>query len=302
MTYYTPLSIHDGYGNVHINRFRVCVKPTLERNQINWVGARMISRMPYYMDSNTASVQLGDYAWGNNNTLKFRGVAKLRPFNMLITLPIGGIAIPIPQKIRDWVMPDIHTDNVGVVATQDTGLTVQTLKREFEDEDDKKIRTAIETLVDTGVFIGGPAIRKLASKISKYLGDYAVDYNQHHFLAGRRAFRIDVGSSFGYKDDRLVVETSAIERFSNGVFASSELAMGSIPDVVREVWGQMLTKFCVVNKLVPITGEQPPLGWLAWRDAVHYIQAEVFPSVEKIQSYDQFRYINSEHRQILEAT
>jgi hypothetical protein len=302
MTNFTPLSIHNGYGNVHINRFRISVRAPLKQNQINWVGARILNRMPYFMDSSTASVEFGDYPWMNNNSLKFRGVARIQPFSVPIKIPILGIPveIPVPDVIRDWMMPDVHTDSVGMVALQDTGMTVQTLKREFEDKDDKAIRAAVTTLLTSVGALGGPLGEMGAKQASKHLGDIAVYYNQHHFLAGRRAFRFDVGSSFGYGDDRLIFETVAIERFSSILFASSQLAMGSIPALVRDVWGQMLMKFCAVYGLTVITDKVPPTGWSTWQGKVHYLQMEVSPSVADIRSNSQFWTMNEEHREILE--
>ncbi len=299
MTDFSPLSIHNGYGNVHINRFRVCVKATLNAQQIAAIGASIMENMPNYMAKNTASVQVGDHSWNSYDTLKFRGVARIQPFNVPGPIPGIPISIPVPQKIRDWMMPDVHTDSVGAVVKHATGFTVQTLKREFEDSDDEAIRTAIKTLVKSAA-LAVPIILPFASKIAKALGDIAVDYNQHHFLAGRRGFRFDVGSSFGYRDGRLVFETSAIERFSSIVFAGSQLAMGSIPKLVQEVWGQMLTQFCAKHGLTPITGEQPMAGWTLWGGKVHCMQTEVAPSVAAIQSNTHFNWINAEHKQILE--
>jgi hypothetical protein len=300
MANYSALSIHNGYGNVHINRFRICVKPTLDAARIATIGGGLIQHMPTYMAKNTASVQVGDHSWNSYDTLKFRGVARIRPFSVPITVPVLGIPIqiPVPKQIRDWMMPDIHTDSVGAVVQHATGFTVQTLKREFEDGDDKAIRKAIALLAASAAIV--PVAAVSIPMIVTALGNIAVYYNQHHFLAGRRGFRFDVGSSFGYGDGRLVFETSAIERFSSVVFAGSQLAMGSIPKLVQEVWGQMLERFCATHGLVPITGEQPQPGWTLWGGKVHCLQTEVAPSVDEIRSHPHFSYINAEHKQILE--
>jgi hypothetical protein len=274
MTHFTPLPRDNGYGNIHINRFRICVKPTLSPAQIATIGRDLPAGMLKYMNSNTASVKVGSNAWNGHDTLKFRGVAKLKPFREITAL--------VPDKVLDWAMPDIHTDSVGIVSKSADGFTVQTLKRDFEDADDATIRTAVSMLVNgvtTGSMISPvvlaaiAVLRALGGK--KYLQDLAVFYNQHHFLAGRRSFRFDIGSTFGYKDDRLVFETAAVERFSNKIFAQSEIAMGDMSVILRAVWGEMLTQFCKVHGLKPIT-EKPQAGWSVWPgSSVHYQQFEL---------------------------
>jgi len=302
MTDFTQLSIHNGYGNVHMNRFRICVHAPRGRGAIQAIAADLLANMPRYMAASSASVQFSNRTWNGNATLRFRGVARIRPFNVIVQLPIPGIPIPVPvpKKIRDWMAPDIHTDSVGLVARYASGFTVQTLKREFEDENDAQIRKAIAALGSV-VAISIPGIGPVAAPlVVKALGDVAVHYNQHHFLAGRRSFRFDVGSSFGYGDGRAVFETVAIERFSSAAFAGSEIAMGSIPAMVKQVWGEMLTKFCATHGLQPIEGEQPGNGWTRWGTAVHCMQTEVPPSVAEIQSNVHYPTMNAEHPRILE--
>jgi hypothetical protein len=310
MTDFTPLSIYKGYGKVHVNRFRICMRPSLKPSQIASIGAMLMENMPNYMNAHTASVKIGSKGWNGHNTLKFRGVASVRPFSLISTIALPGVPIPIPvpAKIRDWMIPDIHTDSVGAVAKHATGFTAQTLKREFEDEDDKKIRAMIETLADSVGMASGAVAGPfgmltgllLGTAVSKVLGDIAVNYNHLHFLAGRRAFRFDVGSAFGYKDDRLVFETAAIECFSDKVFADSQIVMGSIPKIVREVWGEMVTRVCAVHGLTPIIGERPPLGWSTWSGAVHYTQTETVPIAATIQAHAQFKSMTAEHQNLLE--
>lgn len=301
MTDFTPLSIHDGYGSVHLNRFRISVRAPRDSGQIASIGRALMGNMPRYMAASTASAQLSDRTWNGQPTLRFRGVARIRPFSVITTLPIPGIPIPIPvpARIRDWMAPDLHTDCVGLVVQHGTGFTVQTLKRRFEDEDDATIRSAVLGVVAAAAALL-PVAAPLVPIVARKLADIAVDINQHHFLAGRRGFRFDVGSSFGYRDGRVVFETVAIERFSHAAFAHSQLAVGSIPDMVREVWGEMLTRFCKHHGLTPITGEAPGVGWSRWGDAVHCMQTEVPPSVAAIQSNVHVPTMQAEHQQLLE--
>ncbi len=301
MSDFTSISIHNGYGNVHMNRFRICVRPPRDRSQIAAIGGSLMANMPRYMAANTASVQWSDRTWNGSGTLRFRGVARIRPFNVYVTIPVAGIPIPVPvpERVRDWMMPDLHTDCVGLVTKHGTGFTVQTLKREFEDDNDKQIRQAAGALASIlAALVPGGGL--LVAIIARKLADIAVYYNQCHFLAGRRAFRFDVGSSFGYRDDRCVFETVAIERFSSQVIAGSEIAMGSIPAIVKQVWGEMLTQFVRHHGLTPIVDEPPGNGWSRWGKAVHCMQTEVFPSVAEIRGNVHFGTMSAEHRDILE--
>lgn len=297
---YTSLSIHGGYGNVHMNRFRICVKPPRNRNDVATIGSNLLVNMGRYMAATSASVQFGDYNWGQDPTLKFRGVARLRPFSVPVQVPIGGIPIwiPVPKAVRDWMAPDVHTDSVGVVARHGTGFTVQTLKREYEDSDDATIRAAIKTLVMSGAIVV-PAAIPAASMLADALGGLAVHYNQHHFLAGRRGFRFDWGMNFGYRDDRCVFETVAIERFSSAVFQGSVIAMGDVESLVRDVWVEMLTRFCTLHRLEVIRGERPGTGWFKSGE-VHCMQTEVADRVTAIEGSAHFNTMKAEHQQILE--
>lgn len=231
---YSPLSIHNGYGNVHMNRFRICVKPPSDRKLVATIGNNLLWNMPSYMAASSASVKFGDHRWSDQPTLEFRGVARLRPFSVPVQIPLPGgivVPVPVPQRVRDWMAPDVHTDSVGLVAKHGTGFTVQTLKRNYENRDDATIRAAILALVTSGAVALPPAI-PAASVLASGLGSVAVYYNQHHFLAGRRGFRFDWGMHFGYRDDRCVMETVAIERFSSLVFAGSVVAMGDVESLV----------------------------------------------------------------------
>jgi hypothetical protein len=114
---FSPLPIHSGVGEVHINRFRVVVRPTRTAGGMQEIAANLWRSFPDYLTNhNTASVERTARMYNGWPTLKFRGVARIRPFS--IPIVIGGvpIAIPVPAPVRDWMMPDLHTDWVGVVA------------------------------------------------------------------------------------------------------------------------------------------------------------------------------------------
>jgi hypothetical protein len=298
---YRALSIHDGYGRVHMNRFRICVKPPSDRNRVATIGRELFWKMANYLDPNTASVQLGDHAWNNHATLKFRGVARIRSFSVPVHVPpLPVVLVPVPAVVRDALAPDMHTDSVGVLVRHETGFTVQTLKREYEDDDDKAIRSAVWAAAQAGALALPAGLGRLsADMIAKLLGDLFVDANQHHFLAGRRGFRFDWGQHFGYPDDRVVFETVAIERFSTRVFANAVIGMGSVETLVRNVWVDTLNRFCAVNRLEVIRNEQPGPGWQR-SGHVHCMQTDVADRVTDIVGNGHYPTMKDEHQQILE--
>lgn len=88
-----------------------------------------------------------------------------------------------------------------------------------------------------------------------------------HFLAGRRSWRLDDGKSFEVDGDVLVLETTAVERFSHNAFALADTVLGleaSVPDV----WTAMLNNFVRLRKLVRVPQSLRP-GWKT-RDGIDY--------------------------------
>lgn len=293
-TYYKVQNIRDGYGETHINRFRICARPITESQRIT-IGRNIAVNLPQYMDPASASVKLGDYKWANDRqTLKFRGITRIRPFSVPITGPImGPVSMQVPASIRDWMMPDAHTDSVGVIHQDNCSCVVQTLKREYQDGDDAIIRAAA-----LGLTIVPPNPILIAA--GQVLASIPIDINQHHFLAGRRAWRFDLGSVFGYSDDRVVMETAAIERYSLPVFEkSSEMLMGPIEPTVQKIWSGMVERFCQVHSLQPIPGEPPSPGWTKYNAVVQYVQQRV-PFVDAARSYTFYPEMNKLHKYILD--
>jgi hypothetical protein len=185
---------------------------------------------------------------------------------------------------------------VGVVAKNRTGFTVQTLKRNYEDNDDKTIRNAVGAIKWLSIAGGVPAIGQLTNA----LANLAVFINQHHFLSGRRAFRVDWGKEFDYTDDRVVFETVALERFTNQVFAKSTVAMGDDKTIIRRVWVGMLNRFAKVHGFTVIN-EAPRSGWKV-ETGVHYIQQNVaYNQGAAIAAHPQYPNMSEEHTDLLPA-
>ncbi|WP_419808733.1 hypothetical protein [Sphingomonas sp.] len=260
MADFIDLKVGTGVGPVHLNRFRTVIEPTPGRAMPS--GRDLAAGMPGFMDARTASVVVdAGHVWAGESTLLFRGVARVRPFAVLPIIPIppgllpvpDGWGIPVPAQIRDWMMPDIHTDSVGYAAPpKSDAFTVQTLKRLFKTGDDHTIEVLIETTVLgmlgsyllTNPVTAGLAPMLLIPSVRKAIAgplvDYAVDINQHHFLAGRRSFRMGTAADYGLPGSNWVFETAAVERYSHEVFRkTTDIVMGGAAATVTPVWLQM---------------------------------------------------------------
>lgn len=257
---FTELPIYNGVGVVHMNRTRTVIQPRPGAAMPN--GYAIANGLPGLMDPHTATVFV-DHAhhWNNEATLCFRGVARFRPFALLQVIPLpawvpvpeGWGGIPVPEQIRDWIIPDLHTDSVGHVYTPKAHeITVQTLKREYRTADDETIDMMVTTVVVStlaAVLAANPATAALAPllaipRVRSYVAGWfvaqAVTLNQYHFLAGRRSFRMGAAREFGLPGDHWVFETAAAEAYSHLVFQKvTDYAMGGAPAAVTPVWVEM---------------------------------------------------------------
>ena len=103
-----------------------------------------------------------------------------------------------------------------------------------------------------------------------------VQINRMHFLAGRRSWRIDDGKNFEVEGDVMVLETTAVERFSHQRYDQADGILG-LEEALPPIWITMLVNFVRMNKLVPVPQPQRP-GW-AKRDGFDYY-------VNSFASYD----------------
>ena len=241
MADFEELPLQAGVGVVHVNRFRVVVRAPADSGAYQRIAASLFNNFPTYLDNiSTASVTHSPKLFNGEQTLKFRGVARIRPFRVLP--PALPVPIPVPRSLRDWMMPDLHTDYVGLAQRNgQNGFTVQTLRRGFVEDDDVKIVAPIAVLCA----VGGVAGAALAA----VLVPLALSINRMHFLAGRRAWRFDTARAFGYDNDDWVMETAAIERFSNWAVVGSQLAVGDFQTLVKDIWVTFLRQFLTAHGL-----------------------------------------------------
>lgn len=263
---FTPLPIYPDTSGIgltrqyiptkyHMNRFRICVAPGPAANAAGMaaIGANLLTNMPNYMNPHTAKVALQPRQWAGQQTLRFVGVARFRPFSVPIYDPIHNRwwKVPVSEKIRDWMIPDVHPDVVGVQVKTANSFTALTLKRNYWESSDVIIKAAaLALLAGAEAYTGWiPIINLAEAAIEEIAAAYVIWVNQHHFLAGRRSFKFDQGVSFGYTDGRYVFETAAMERFSLLPYTASQLAAGDAEDIVRPVWVEMVQQFAAYHNL-----------------------------------------------------
>src|SRR5262249_52508412 len=147
-----------------------------------------------------------------------------------------------------------HTDWVAIINQNAVSFTVQTLKREFLDlkEDIEVSLPFSEPMRVPGGLVGAGA---------------AVHYNRMHFLAGRRAWRIDNGSVFGLSNGVIVLETAAVERLSAHVFRMADVVIG-LEKRVPDIWLAFLNNFVNKNGLKPVD-QTPKPRWKKESGAMH---------------------------------
>lgn len=256
------------------------------------IGANLLANMPAYMHPHTASVTVEPRQWNGQPTLRFIGVARLKPFSVpLLYDPIHNrwITVPVSERLRDLAIPDIHPDVVGVVAKTATSFTAQTLKRNYLDTSDLTIKgLALTALAGAEAFTSWiPLLNVAEAVIEEIAAAYVIWANQHHFLAGRRSFRFDHGAAFGYTDSRYVFETAAMERFSLPVYEASQGMMGSAEDMVRPVWVEMVRRFAEHHGL-RVIADTPHRGhWHTDKNtAVSFMQRSFFDYNAMIGSGD----------------
>jgi hypothetical protein len=235
---FTSLWVYDGVGDYHFNRFRVVFEcPPSETKQS--LADDFVARFPYYLTSQYANVRKGERNFGVIPTLHFHG---FKIVNMpVLPGPAGGASANV-----DIARP--HTDWVGQIDKNDgLGFTAQTLKREFVDLSEDLMTLPVDLVTLDTV----PAVR----------------INRMHFLAGRRSWRIDDGKSFEVDGDVLVLETTAVERFSHEAYVIADTVIG-LESAIPDVWISLLNNFVNMRGLVRVP-QRPRPGWRN-KDGVDY--------------------------------
>jgi hypothetical protein len=249
MADFTALAIDTGVGSIHLNRFRIAFRPPAgipARIRAQTLASDLIDHFPAHFRSEFATVEFGGRSHEGKPTLKFHGYAK-----------VAGIDVAEPHS--DWVVRHWTDRNIG--------FTGQTLKREFFDagEDGKAGGGGAAILL---VPVIGPAIGLGGALVS---GGAAVHFNRLHFLAGRRSWRIGEGTVFDpeLKDDVIILETAAVERFSSKAYSTADSLIG-LQSKVPDIWIAFLNNF--VNKQgLPIYAQTLKPGWKR-KKWVNYLQ------------------------------
>ena len=316
MPSFHALPLRGGHGAVHVNRFRIAIRPT--PNIRLPTGEELMLAMPDLMDSRTAIVRVDrGRRWRGQPTLVFTGRAILAdllgPFELRLTtadaervlreikaaarriaqtLPAPQrfvlerlidlapdsfrlalvIPLPLPRSWRDWLVPEVHTDTVGAAAIDAHAFTAETLKRHDDDQFEARVRRTVANIVPVAREAMEGAIKAALGPLANlpYVDDAIdavlraatapleafmrqlvhdqivapiIDINQHHFLAGRRAFKMGTRADFGLEGQGWIFETAAVERYSLPIFAfATDRMMGGATGTIIPVWNQMVTK------------------------------------------------------------
>src|SRR5262249_13928611 len=156
---------------------------------------------PTYLKSDVATVEFRkDRLFNNKTTLQFWGALKLL---------WGHVEANFLPAHHDWVVQEWVDSRIG--------FTAQTLKRTFIDSDDAVAAAGVQGALGIpgtpGFVLGLNPFVRVGSTV------LAVDVNRHHFLAGRRSWRIDTAAAFGQQADDfesggsanvLILETVAV--------------------------------------------------------------------------------------------
>lgn len=225
MSNFTDLPVANGVGPYHVNRFRIFF-PAPAGQKPGPLGREFVDGFERFFNPNSAKANFRPFTHGGEKTIEF---------------------------VFDLLGPNFHHDWVYICGRRNdedcAGFAAQTLKRNFEDDWDKRLRVAVAAAV--GAALGFfPILAPLAQILAQKLGDLLVWVNQHHFLAGRRSWMIVDSAKMlvgGARDKSAsvaperrnryvyqpvyVLETAAIERSS---MTEYEVAQ-KIPEIVDAV-------------------------------------------------------------------
>jgi hypothetical protein len=248
MADFTALPVYDGVGAYHFNRFRVVFeRPAGETRES--LARDFVANFPGYFRSQFANVVKGERSFGSIPTLHFHGFKNV---------PIPSLASPIGALPIDIDIARPHTDWVAQIDMNDNlGFTAQTLKREFRDVSED----------------GAAALPLLASPLLTLIvaGDDPIEINRMHFLSGRRSWRIDDAKNFEVDGDLMVLETTAVERFSHKAYIRADSALG-LETAIPDIWIALLNNFVQMRRLVRVP--QPPrAGWKNKNRVDYYLKS-----------------------------
>ena len=254
MADFEDLKVYNGVGPYHLNRYRIAFEYSAGLTK-EMLAADFVARFPAYLGSPYATTEFSTRTHNGNATLKFWGSMKLLKVEAN------------PGVHHDWVVQAWKNPAVG--------FTAQTLKRNFLEVGDAAAAFG-------GSLGGGAVVPILGGPVGAVVG---VEENRKHFLAGRRSWRIDNLAAFGVdpqeynsppaSDHLLILETVAVERFSDTVYTVGDAVVG-FEARIPPVWIANLENFVNLNRgkgLVPRT-RLWGYGRAGWKSA-----ASTFPTI-----------------------
>jgi hypothetical protein len=249
---FTALSIDDGSGDIHVNRFRIAFQPPKGISAAT-LAADLVDNFPTYFNSEFARVEWGSRQHEGKPTLHFHGYAKV-------------LGLDLAKPHDDWV--------VRHWVDRDIGFTAQTLKREFFVAGDDVAAGVGAAVGASFIFNAVPVlgvVGKVLGPVATVVvgGAAAIHYNRMHFLAGRRSWRISDGAVFGLSSNVIVLETAAIERFSAAAYRTADAVIG-LESRIPNVWIALLNNF-VNKKRLTVVPQTLKSKWKS-KNRVDYLQ------------------------------
>jgi hypothetical protein len=253
MAEFEELKVYGGVGPYHLNRYRIafeCPSGVAKES----LAADFVANFPTYLNSPYATTQPGGHQFNGNDTLKFWGSLKL-------------LGVETNYLHHDWVYQAWKDPRIG--------FTAQTLKRTFFDATEDVPVAAMSGGITNAIPVVGPLL-------GPPVGGFSVETNRMHFLAGRRSWRLDTLPAFFVdpieynsppdSPNLLILETVAIERFSDRAFQAGDAVM-QLEKSIPPIWISNLENFVRLKGLRPRT-RLAGYGRAGWTSS-----AAAFPTV-----------------------
>lgn len=220
---FVELKPFNGSGNYHVNHFIGYFKPPKEK--FDYVKAIwsfysnfdtiFSGRKGFPNEINVAKALFSEKKFKGKKTVKFTAAGNTEN----VAIKFGG------NFHDDWVSIEMDGRNESFFAT--------TLKREWLEPFEKIVR-------------GTEAVSLIYNTPIKYLiicaGERSTYVNQHHFLAGRRSWRI----GFDQKSNLCYIETISLERNSLIEYSVLEKT-GFFREIINEIWINLIKNYAAFS-------------------------------------------------------
>ena len=237
---FTEKNVYEGVGNFHVNHF-IGYFTTTKNLYIPSSKDILIFNREFFNNfgfifsvKNVSDASLSKHTYKNKKTVCFKlggNINKLVNYSEYFNIPyfnidkLGGIFH------EDWVSFEMADNQLSFYGS--------TLKRKWVEKLELKLFSQVAELTKA---VG--LIDDNYSSVSKFITNF-IEVNQHHFLAGRRSWRV------GYDEDlnHLYVETLAFERSSLCEYSMLEKT-GKLRETILDLWINLILNYVGVHKFM----------------------------------------------------